>query len=100
MPIPIATRQSPFAVVHASSVGRLAAVNPMGAPATGARGSGPSDDRMVVVEHTCALIRAGHPGAAADLLTETVRDGVVEGAADATMLNLLGVVAEHQGRWD
>jgi hypothetical protein len=58
-------------------------------------------NRDAVVLAACSLIRSGHPGAAADLLTVAVRDGgIVVVEHDATVLNLLGVIAEQQRRWD
>jgi hypothetical protein len=58
-----------------------------------------AENRDAAVSAACSLIRAGHPGTAADLLAKAVRDAVVAGSDDATVLNLLGVIAERQGRW-
>src|SRR6476661_4784625 len=52
------------------------------------------------ISAACSLIRGGHPGAAADLLHKAVREGEVEAELDSAVLNLLGVIAERQGRWD
>jgi hypothetical protein len=80
--------------------GNSAATSPQPSPPdTTAPAQHVSAEHDAAISAACLLIRAGHPGAAADLLAKAAKGSLLI-EQDAAALNLFGVSAERQGRWD